>query len=44
MLLLIRLWIASLFIHLAEFNRDIAVLIVDGKWPTPKKQKYIVTR
>ena len=44
MLLLIRLWVASLFLHLAEFNRDISILIVDGKWPVSKKQKYIVTR
>jgi len=44
MITLIRLWIAGIFIRLSEFNRDIAVFFVDGKWPVSKKSKYIITR
>ena len=45
MITLIRLWVAGIFIRLSEFNRDIAVFFVDGKWPvSSKKSKYIVTR
>ena len=44
MITLIRLWVAGIFIRLSEFNRDIAVFFVDGKWPVSKKSKYIITR
>jgi len=44
MITLIRLWVARIFIRLSEFNRDIAMFFVDGKWPVSKKSKYIVTR
>ena len=43
MITLIRLWIAGIFIRLSEFNRDIAMFFIDGKWPV-SKSKYIVTR